>query len=781
MEIMKDISEELKASYLDYAMSVIVGRAIPDVRDGLKPVQRRILYAMYEMGLLSNRPYRKSARIVGDVLGKYHPHGDSAVYDALVRMAQDFNMRYPLVDGQGNFGSIDGDEPAAMRYTEARLTKIAEEMLADIDKETVDFVPNFDATLKEPSVLPSKIPNLLANGSSGIAVGMATNIPPHNLREICDAVIAYIENEEISVEELMNYIKGPDFPTGGIIVGRGGIKEAYKTGKGKITVRGRVEFEDDVIVIREIPYQVNKANLVEKIAELAREGKIEEIKAVRDESDREGIRVVIELKSGANARIVLNRLYKFTQLQTTFGIINLALVDNQPKVLSLKEMIAEFVNHRREVVRRRTEFELKKAEERLHIVEGLKVAVESIDETVELIKSSESPEVAKKKLVDRFNLTEKQAEAILQMRLQRLTALEIDSLLKEYKELKERIEELKSILESKRKIDEIIIQETREIAEKYGEERRTKIIDGDDEISESDLFAEEENLLIITKGGYAKRVDLSSFRTQGRGGSGVVGVSLKDDDEICYLGIVNSAYRLILFTNKGKAYWINAYEIPKLERTARGTSLRSMISIEQDEYVVGAISSEDFRGEVLILTKDGYIKAVKLSEFENAKRAGIVAVNGEPAIIKKARGKEILISTKNGMLVRFEREEVPVYGRTAKGVKALKLKEGDEIAWMDCGSEKEILLLSENGYGKRVETDEFRKISRGGQGVICFRVTEKTGNVVFSEFVRGERVLAVSRDGSTIVVSIKDISQQGRNTTGVIVARNGIEKAVQVE
>ncbi|WP_318249164.1 DNA gyrase subunit A [Geoglobus acetivorans] len=780
MEIARDISEELKVSYLDYAMSVIVGRAIPDVRDGLKPVQRRILYAMYEMGLYSNRPYRKSARIVGDVLGKYHPHGDSAVYDALVRMAQDFNMRYPLIDGQGNFGSIDGDEPAAMRYTEARLTKLAEEMLADIDKETVDFIPNFDATLKEPVVLPARLPNLLINGSSGIAVGMATNMPPHNLREICDAIIAYIENEDITVEELMEYVKGPDFPTGGIIVGTGGIRDAYQTGKGKITVRGRAEIEDNSIVIREIPYQVNKANLVEKIAGLARDGKIEEIKTVRDESDREGIRIVVELKNGANAGVVLNRLYKYTQLQTTFGIINLALVDNQPRVMSLKELIAEFVRHRREVVRRRAEYELRKAEERLHIVEGLKIAIENIDEAIEIIKKSESTEVARRGLVERFELTEKQAEAILQMRLQRLTAMEIDSLLKEYRELKEKIEELKAILASRRKIDEIIIRETREIAEKYGDERRTRILADVGEITEADLIAEEENLLIVTKSGYAKRVDLKSFRAQGRGGVGVQGINLRNEDEIAFLGIVNSAHRLILFTNKGRAYWINAYEIPKLDRVARGTSLRNMVSMESDEHVVSALSAEEFKGEILLLTADGYIKTVKLSEFENAKRSGIIAVTGEPVAVKPARGKEVIITTRKGMLVRFDRSEVPTYGRTAKGVKAIRLKSGDEIAWMDCGSEKEILLLSENGYGKRVKTGEFRKISRGGQGVICFKATAKTGNVVFAEFVRGNGLFAFSRDGNVILVNMDEISVQGRNTTGVIVARNGVVKATQV-
>ncbi len=781
MEISRDINEELKSSYIDYAMSVIVGRALPDVKDGLKPVQRRILYAMYEMGLFSNRPYRKCARIVGDVLGKYHPHGDSAVYDALVRMAQDFNLRYPLVDGQGNFGSIDGDEAAAMRYTEARLTKIAEEMLTDIEKDTVDFVPNFDATLKEPSVLPAKIPNLLINGSSGIAVGMATNMPPHNLSEVCDAIVAFINDEDISIDGLMEYVKGPDFPTGGIIVGSDGIKEAYRTGRGKIVVRGKVEIEDGSIIIREIPYQVNKANLVEKIAELARDGKIEEIKSVRDESDREGIRIVIELKSGANTNVVLNKLYKYTPLQTTFGIINLALVNNQPKILTLRDLIYEFVEHRRNIIRRRTQYDLKKAEERLHIVEGLKIAVENIDTAIEIIKKSESVSVARERLMERFNLTEKQADAILQMRLQKLTAMEIDALLKEHQELKGKIKEFREILESRAKIDEIIVRETLEIKEKFGDARRTKILRKYEDINHEDLISEEENLLVITKSGYAKRIDINAFRSQSRGGSGVIGVNLRTEDEISAIGIVNTTHRLLLFTNTGKAYWIYSYEIPKLDRTARGTSLKHLISLDDGEYVVSAISLHEFSGKVLTLTKDGFIKAVDLQDFENAKRGGIIAVGGELHTAKPVEGDDIIISTRNGMMIRFSSKSVPVYGRTAKGVKAIKLRKDDEIAWMDCGSGNEILLLTENGYGKRTRTSEFRKIGRGGMGVIAFRVKNKTGSVVFSEFVRSDRVFAFSKDGNVILVNTDQISVQGRNSSGVIVARNGVVRAVQVK
>ena len=781
MEIARDINEELKSAYIDYAMSVIVGRALPDVKDGLKPVQRRILYSMYEMGLFSNRPYRKCARIVGDVLGKYHPHGDSAVYDALVRMAQDFNLRYILIDGQGNFGSIDGDEAAAMRYTEARLTKIAEEMLADIEKETVDFVPNFDATLKEPSTLPAKIPNLLINGSSGIAVGMATNIPPHNLSEVCEAIVAYINDEDISIGELMEHIKGPDFPTGGIIVGVEGIREAYRTGRGKIIVRGRIEVEERTLVINEIPYQVNKANLVEKIAELARDGKIEEIKSVRDESDREGIRIVIELRSGANANIVLNKLYKYTQLQTTFGIINLALVDNQPKVLTLKDLISEFVNHRRIIVRRRTEYELRKAEERLHIVEGLKIAVENIDDAIEIIKKSESVSSARENLMRRFGLTEKQADAVLQMRLQKLTAMEIDGLLREYTELRKRIEEYRRILESKVRIDEIIVNETLEIKNRFGDGRKTEIVKAYHEIDHHDLISEETNLLVITKGGYAKRVDMGAFRSQSRGGSGVLGINLRADDEISSVCAVNTTHRLLLFTKNGRAYWIYPYEIPKLDRTARGMSLRHLISLEEGDHVVSAVSVQDFSGEVLILTEDGYIKAVDLEDFENAKRAGIIAVNGSIKTVKRVEGSDVIVSTENGMVIKFDASAVPVYGRNAKGVKAIRLRSSDRIAWMDCSSGNEILILTENGYGKRTSLREFRKIGRGGMGVIGFRVNRKTGKVIFSEVVRFEKLFAFSKDGNAILVDINQISLQGRNSSGVIVARNGILKALQVK
>jgi len=776
MELLRDISEELKSSYIDYAMSVIVGRALPDVRDGLKPVQRRILYAMYEMGLYSNRPYRKSARIVGEVLGKYHPHGDSAVYDALVRMAQDFAMRYPLIDGQGNFGSIDGDSPAAMRYTEARLTKIAEEMLADIDKDTVDFMPNFDATLKEPVVLPSKIPNLLINGSSGIAVGMATNMPPHNLAEVCDGIIMYIQNPNISIEGLMKYIKGPDFPTGGVIVGTDGIREAYLTGKGKVIVRGRVEFERNAIIIREVPYMVNKARLVESIAELARD-KIDEIRTIRDESDREGIRVVIELKSGSNPETVIKKLYAYSNLQTTFGIINLALVDNEPRILNLKDLISLFVDHRREIVRRRTKYELEKARERLHIVEGLKIVVEDIDNAISIIKSSSSPSEARERLIETYSLSAKQADAVLQMRLQKLTAMEIDALLKEYEELREKIAEYESILASPEKIDAIIVDEIKEIKEKYGDERRTEITGVAEEISTSDLIEEEENAILITAEGYAKRMSLDEFRVQSRGGVGVIGASVPEGDEIAVFRVCKSTDKLLIFTNTGRVFWINAYEIPKMDRTARGTTIKRLIRLENGERVVSALGVRDFNEKmVVILSPDGYIKKVPLIEFENAKRAGIRASAGEIQQVEVLEGDSIFIATANGNVVRLRESDVPEYGRNAKGVIAIKLREGDRIAWMSASEGEHLLMLTEKGYGKRCRTDEFRFIGRGSMGMIGYRISEKTGKLAFIAACNGEEVFIMSEDGYCIRIDSSTIPVQGRYSSGVVVARKGVRR-----
>lgn len=777
MELVREISEELKSSYIDYAMSVIVGRALPDVRDGLKPVQRRILYAMHEMGLLSNRQYRKCARIVGDVLGKYHPHGDSAVYDALVRMAQEFSMRYTLVDGQGNFGSIDGDMPAAMRYTEARLTKIAEEMLEDIDKDTVDFVPNFDSTLKEPSVLPSKIPNLIVNGASGIAVGMATNIPPHNLGEICKAIIECVRNPDITVKELMKIVKGPDFPTGGVIVSGENLEQVYSTGRGKIIVRGRIEVEENSVVIREIPYQVNKAKLVEKIAELVSEGKLDEVKAVRDESDREGIRIVIELRR-RDYDTVINKLYAFTPLQTTFGVINLAIVNGVPRVLNLKEMIQEFINHRRNVIRRRTKFLLKKAEERFHILEGLKIALQNIDEVVSLIKSSKSPEVARKSLMERFDLSDSQANAILQMRLQRLTALEMESIIGEYEQLRRKIEEYRNILASEEKINEILVDETREVAEKYGDERRTKVLRGSEEFTSEDLISREDNLVVVTEDGYIKRMDLENFRTQRRGGVGVIGVSLRENDTPKIVSICNTHDRLLFFTSK-KAYWINAYEIPKQDRTGKGVHVKNFISLSNDEKVVSVISVPEFKGELVILTEDGYIKRTKLEEFENAKRAGVTAGNGI-IFARVCGGEEILISTRLGLTARFRKSNIPVYGRSAKGVKALKIQENDSIAWMSVGGDEGYLLtLTSKGYGKRTPVSEYRLTSRGAKGVRNIKLMKKNGEVVFSEYVLGdEELITLSSDGYAFKTKVKSIPKQGRNSSGVVVSRKGIKCAL---
>lgn len=776
MELLRDISEELKSSYIDYAMSVIVGRALPDVRDGLKPVQRRILYAMYEMGLFSNRPYRKSARIVGEVLGKYHPHGDAAVYDALVRLAQDFSMRYPLIDGQGNFGSIDGDSPAAMRYTEARLAKTAEEMLVDIDKNTVDFMPNFDATLKEPVVLPSKIPNLLINGSSGIAVGMATNIPPHNLSEVCDAIISYINNPDTSVEELMKHIKGPDFPTGGIIVGKEGIIDAYRTGRGKIIVRGRVEVEGSNLVIKEIPYMVNKAKLVESIAELSKE-KIDEIKTIRDESDREGIRVVIELKSGSNPDIVLKKLYAYSNLQTTFGVILLALVDKVPKILNLKDVIAHYVQHRRDVVRRRTSFELEKAKDRLHIVEGLKIVVEDIDNAINIIKSSASPSEAKERLIQKYTLSAKQADAVLQMRLQKLTAIEIDSLLAEYKELKAKIAEYESILADPKKIDNIIVREVKEIKEKYGDERRTEIA-SPDEIATEDLIEDEENIIVITAEGFAKRMSLDEFRLQARGGVGVIGLSLSEEDEISVFRVCSSTDYLLMFTNTGRVFWINAYEIPKMDRTARGTTIKKFIRLENGEKIVSAIGVDDFDDrDVAILSPDGYIKKTSLKEFENAKRAGIRASGGEIAHAELIEGESVMILSKNGYAVRIRTSDIPEYGRNAKGVIAIRLREGDSVASLVASYGEYLLMLTEKGYGKRCLVEEFRLTGRGAMGMIAYRLSNKTGKIAFADLCNGDEIFVISRDGYCIRIDSSTIPVQGRYSSGVVVARKGVKAA----
>ncbi len=743
MELTRDIGDELKSSYLDYAMSVIVGRALPDVRDGLKPVQRRILYAMYEMGLRHDKPHVKCARVVGGVLGNYHPHGDQPVYDALVRMAQDFVMRYPLVDGQGNFGSVDGDEAAAMRYTECRLTKIAEELLEDIDKDTVDFQPNFDATRKEPVVLPGKIPNLLVNGSTGIAVGMATNMPPHNLREVCDAVVSYIKNPEIGVEELMEYVKGPDFPTGGIIVGKKGILDAYKTGKGKITLRGRAEIEGNKIIIKEIPYNVNKSKLVEKIAELIKKDKLS-AKTVRDESDREGIRIVVEVKEDVN--LALKKLYAHTPLQTTFGIINLALVNNEPRVLNLKELIAHYVDHRREVIRRRVEFELRKAEERLHIVEGLKIALENIDEVISIIRKSDSPEKAKSELISSFGLSEKQGEAILRLRLQRLTSMEYGNLINEFKDLKEKIKNYREILSDVGKIDTIIVEELEELKRVYGDDRKTQIVEGE--------FVEvkaEKNVLVISEDGFIKRTDYGKYLLKGN-----VRVAVN----------VRSDQRVLIFTDSGKVYWTQADTIPKMGSVERGVHASKFVSIG-NERIVSALPIDDFEGYVVLLAREGNIKKVNISEFANAKRSGIIA--GEKlAFARIYREGDVVISTKNGYVVRFKSEEIPEYGRSAKGVRAINLRVNDEIAWLSIGSGEEVLIATENGFAKRVTIDEFRLTNRGAMGMIGV----KKGSLAFAEIIDRDSYVLVAKNGQAFRVRVKDIPIANRYTRGKKVVKD---------
>jgi DNA gyrase subunit A len=776
-----NIEEELKKSYLDYAMSVIVGRALPDVRDGLKPVHRRILYAMYSEGLLSDKKYSKCAGVVGEVLKKYHPHGDSAVYDALVRMAQDFNMRYPLIDGQGNFGSIDGDPPAAYRYTEARLTKLAEEMLADIEKETVDFTPNFDNTTEEPLVLPSKIPNLIINGSSGIAVGMATNIPPHNLNETIDALTHLIKKPNATIDELIKIMPAPDFPTGGYIYGIEGIKEAYTKGKGIIQLRAKAVIERKKgervsIVVTEIPYQVNKAKLIEKIAELVRDKKIEGISEIRDESNREGIRIVLDLKRDEEPEIILNKLYKFTQMQESFGIIMLALVKGQPKVLDLKSLLVEFIDFRKEVVIRRTSYLLKKAEERAHILEGLKIAVENIDAVISLIRKSKTPEEARIGLMKRFKLTEIQAQAILDMKLQRLTSLEMEKIIEEHKEVMALIKKLKAILGSEKEIMNIIVEELKEIKEKYGDERRTQIITETKDFSIEDLIKEEDMVVTITREGYIKRNPISLYRAQRRGGKGKTAMGTKDEDIVESLFVASTHSYILFFTDDGRAYWLKVHEIPKAGRTAKGKPIVNLINIQKDEKITAYLPVRNFEeGKfIVMLTRNGTIKKTDLMAFSNPRSTGIIAINldkGDRLVSAKLTNgnNDILISTKDGISIRFNEEDVRSMGRTATGVRGINLEKGDEVIGMDVIEEKTfILTASENGFGKRTPIDDFRIQSRGGKGVICMKVTEKTGKVIGVLQVREEdEVMLITTKGTMIRLKVKDIRIISRNTQGV--------------
>jgi DNA gyrase subunit A len=781
-----DIEDEMKGSYIDYSMSVIVSRALPDVRDGLKPAHRRVLFGMQGLGLASNKAYKKSARIVGEVLGKYHPHGDNAVYDTMVRMAQDFSMRYMLVNGQGNFGSVDGDSPAAMRYTEARLTRIAEEMLKDLEKNTVDFKPNFDDTLQEPSVLPSLIPNLLCNGSSGIAVGMATNIPPHNLREIIDGCIAYIKDPNISNEKLMKNILAPDFPTGGIIYGYGGVKEAYTTGRGKIIVRARANIETGKgerqrIIVTELPYQVNKASLIEKIAELVTDKKLEDISDIRDESDRDGLRVVIELKREANAEVVLNNLYKHTQMQTTFGVNLLALVDGRPQLLKLREFIQHFIEHRNEVIVRRTKFDLDEAEKRAHILEGYIIALDNIDAVIALIKKSQDVESAKLGLMKKFKLSEIQAKAILDMRLQRLTGLERKKVEDEYKEMIKLIEKLRTILKSKQLQMKIIEEELTDIKEKYGDDRRTEIIYKAEEFRIEDMIAEEEVVVTISHGGFIKRYPVSGYRRQSRGGKGVTGAATREDDFVAHMFIASTHNYVLIFTNKGRCHWLKVFEIPEGGRTTKGKSINNLISKDPSEEIASFIAVKEFDENhfVFMFTEQGLVKKVVLSEFSNPRRSGIVASNlkkgDQLTDVKLTDGvQDIVIGTYNGMAIRFHENEIRPMGRTAAGVRGIRLKKGDKVVGAVNLQRKgtTILVATQKGFGKRSEEDEYRISHRGGKGIFTVKTSEKTGKMVaIKEVINIDDVVIVTSDGMVIRQHASDIRVAGRNTQGVRLIR----------
>ncbi|MDI3327738.1 MAG: DNA gyrase subunit A, partial [Alicyclobacillaceae bacterium] len=776
-----DISDELRQSFLDYAMSVIVSRAIPDVRDGLKPVHRRILYAMQQLGMTPDKPYKKSSWVVGQVLAKFHPHGDAAVYDALVRLAQDFSTRYLLIDGHGNFGSIDGDGAAAMRYTEARLSKIALELLRDIGKETVDFGDNYDGSEKEPLVLPSRFPNLLVNGSTGIAVGMATNIPPHNLGEAIDGVIHLIDHPDATVDDLMRYIKGPDFPTGALILGREGIREAYRTGRGTILLRAKTHIEEAPggkvrIVVTEIPYQVNKARLVEKIAELVREKKVDGITDLRDESDRRGMRIVIELRRDVKPQVVLNNLFKHTALQTSFGVIMLCLVDGRPQVLNLREMLYYYLRHQQDVIRRRTEYDLRKAEARAHILEGLKIALDHIDAVIELIRNSATVDEARSGLMSRFRLSEEQAGAILDMRLQRLTGLEREKIDEEHAELLKKIQELRSILADERKILAVIKEELLEIREKYADERKTRITAAEGEIEEEDLIPVEEVAITISHQGYIKRQPMSLYRSQRRGGRGITAMGTKEEDFVEHLFITSSHNYLLFFTNKGKAYRLKAYEIPELGRTAKGTPIINLLNIEQGEQISAVIPIRSFgSGEYLMMaTREGVIKKTALQEFENIRKAGLLAItlrnHDELIAVRRTDGnREIIVGTKKGMAIRFPETDVRPMGRNAAGVKAMELEDGDVLIDMDVvDPEAQVLVVTSGGYGKRTPISEYRQQSRGGKGIKTLHVTSRNGHVVGLKMVReDDDLMLITTTGVAIRMHVKEISTLGRNTQGV--------------
>ena len=781
-----DLKKTMENSYIDYAMSVIASRALPDVRDGLKPVQRRILYAMIELNNGPDKPHRKCARIVGDTMGKYHPHGDSSIYGALVNMAQEWSTRYPLVDGHGNFGSVDGDGAAAMRYTEARLSKISMELLADINKNTVDFRPNFDETEKEPAVLPSRFPNLLVNGTQGIAVGMATNIPPHNLREVINAVIKIIDNQveedrETTIEELLEIIKGPDFPTGATILGRSGIDQAYRTGRGKIKVRAVTDIEamangKQRIIVTELPYMVNKARLIEKIAALVREKKVEGITELRDESDRSGMRICIELRRDANANVILNQLYKHTQLQDTFGVIMLALVDGQPKTMNLHEMLDYYLTHQKDVVTRRTRYELNKAEERAHILEGLLIAQDNIDEVIKIIRGAENIQAAKLELMERFGLSDAQAQAIVDMRLRALNGLERAKLEKEYKELMERIGELKAILADEKKLLGVIKDEIALIRDKYGDERRTQIGFDVDDISMEDLIPRENTVITMTKLGYIKRMTVDNFKSQNRGGKGIKGMQTIDEDFIEDLLMTTNHHYIMFFTNMGRCYRIKAYEIPEAGRTARGTAIVNLLQLQSGEKVTAAIPMREIDDDkyLFMATKNGMVKKTPMREYSNMRKTGLQAIllrEGDELIEVKVTDntEDIFLATKFGMSIRFKETDARITGRVCYGVIGMKLDEGDEVIGMQMASQGEYMLVaSEKGYGKRTRISEFKLQLRGGKGLLCYNVTEKTGNLVGMKLLDdGRDIMLITNEGILIRMSVDDISIIGRNTSGV--------------
>ena len=784
--IERDIEKEMRVAYIDYAMSVIVSRALPDVRDGLKPVHRRILYAMHEDGITADKPYRKCANTVGSVLGRYHPHGDSSVYDAMVRLAQDFTMRYPLIDGHGNFGSVDGDSPAAMRYTEARMSKIAQYMLTDIEKNTVDFMPNYDDRLQEPTVLPARIPALLVNGSSGIAVGMATNIPPHNLREVVDGIIKVIDDRDATNEDLMQIIKGPDFPTGATILGREGIKQAYTTGKGKITMRAEAEIEEmsgnrQRILVSSLPYQVNKAKLIKTISDLSKEKKIEGISEVRDESDRkEKTRVVIELKRDANAQVVLNQLYKHTQMQETFGAIMLALVDGEPKILTLKEMIECYINHRKEVIVRRTKFDLDKALARAHILEGLKIALDNIDEVIEIIRSSYDD--AKERLMERFGLSDVQAQAILDMRLKTLSGLQREKIEEEYNELMQLIAHLRDILANEQLVYDIIKEELIEIKNKFGDDRLTKIVAAEGEFVVEDLIKEEQTVVALTHFGYIKRMPIDTYKSQKRGGKGITGIATREDDFVKQIFTASTHDTILFFTNKGKLYKLRGYEIPEAGRTAKGTAIVNLLSLDPGEKVSAVIPIQNFaEGKYLLMaTKHGLIKKTALTEYNSSRKTGLqgITLKEEDELIgvRLTDGQDnVVLVTRNGMCITFDEKDVRPIGRVSQGVIGIRLDDDDEVIGMEsviAGGKATLLAITENGFGKRTELDEYRVQIRGGKGVITYKITNKTGKLVGVRIANDDDdVMLITDTGTIIRIKVKDISVLGRSTQGVTLMR----------